>query len=165
MDIHEFLENHLSSLKEGKATPEQVRFMLDELLEMAVNDERAFKSQLERLMAHLLKYQFQQDHQTRSWFLTIQDAFNACEDYSDNKVLKRKIEGQILSSFRRAVKLAMAETGLPRSKFPTECPESWTIQNLINEKFIEEFLYNFVKTREMQEVLKNYFGKEPTVHN
>lgn len=72
--IHEFLEENYERLNGGEITEEDIRYMINELLEMSKSDERAFKSYYRRIILHMLKYKYQPEKQTRSWIESILDS-------------------------------------------------------------------------------------------
>jgi len=66
-------------LEEGKSMEATVG--LNELIEaMARSDKRALKSQLIRLMCHIIKWKCQPDKRSRSWIFTIIDAREEIRD-------------------------------------------------------------------------------------
>jgi hypothetical protein len=97
-------------LEEGKSMEATVG--LNELIEaMARSDRRALKSQLIRLMSHIIKWKFQPDKRSRSWIFTIIDAREEIRDtQSEVPSLNRDyIESIWDKCFQKAVRQAEGE--------------------------------------------------------
>ena len=78
------------------------------------------------LLQHLLKWQFQPGRHSTSWRLSIENTRLQLEDHlNDNPSLKSQLSEAVRSAYRRAVNEAVAETGFPRTAFPTECPYNY----------------------------------------
>ena len=154
--VHAFLEEHAEQLKDGKATPEQVKEMVNELLEMSASEEREFKSRLKQLYLHMLKYQTQIDKQTRSWIESILHQSDDLIDFVKDKSLVRRILPEIPTIFDRARRLAIKETCLPDRAFIKEVPADWTLENLTNDSFIDSFLDKYATTSEAKFYLFKY---------
>jgi hypothetical protein len=89
---------------------------LDILLEaMARGEKRAIRSQLVRLMHHILKWKIQPDKRSRSWLLTILNARDEIEteqEYSPS-LNKNHIEEIWKNALKQAKKQAEIETAIP----------------------------------------------------
>ncbi len=80
---------------------------------MGRTEKRALRSQLVRLMSHILKWNIQPDKRSRSWAVTILNARNEIEaeqEFSPS-LNKRHIEEIWDKSFSQAKKEAEIETG------------------------------------------------------
>ncbi|MBN9017991.1 MAG: DUF29 domain-containing protein [Rhizobiales bacterium] len=111
--------------------------LIEELEDMGREQRRALESSYRLLLAHLLKWQFQRQMRSASWEITIdreRDHILGRERYSPS--LKAQAKNIVNDVFRRAVKEAATETGLPKSAFPAECP--WTLDQLRDEDFLPE---------------------------
>jgi hypothetical protein len=77
------------------------------------------------LLAHLLKWQYQQNKRSISWFTTIANQRDDIEDLlEDNPGLKQYIPDLLGKAYRNARRDAAAETGLTLKTFPDDCPYS-----------------------------------------
>ena len=152
--VNEFLnENYESIFNSGECTKDQVRFMIECLVEMSKSDEREFKSRIRLLFMHMLKYQTQCNKQSRSWVQTILLQSNELADFVDDRSLVNKILPTLDDQFQSAVDMAVAETGLYRSDFISVRPAAWTLENITNSVFIDDFLKSFAETEEVRKVL------------
>lgn len=92
---------------------------LREYLEsMAKRDKREVRSRLRSLLAHLLKWEYQQGQRTTSWKLTIRQQRRALQDLLESGTLRRHAEAIFADTYREAVDDAADEAGLPASSFP-----------------------------------------------
>lgn len=139
-DPHKFLLEHGEEMEQGIIHEEDVSDILDFLLEMSISDIRAVKSHLTILYQHLLKYQYQKDHQTRSWINTIRrTSRELSEIVEDSKSISNKITPELQNkAYENAKKYASVETLLPITTFPKTVP--YIFDNIINIYKIEEFL-------------------------
>ncbi|MDI6793542.1 MAG: DUF29 domain-containing protein [bacterium] len=87
---------------------------IEELIEaLGRSEERALKSQLTRLMMHILKWKIQPLHPSRSWLVTISNARIEIADLLEYEPhLKPKINDLWEKCFKAARQLAKDETGI-----------------------------------------------------
>jgi hypothetical protein len=112
--IKEELEKgHLEESEEG----------LEELIEaLGRSEERALRSQLTRLMTHIIKWKIQPQHRSRSWLVTITNARIEIADLLEYEPsLRPKIQKLWQKCFQAALRLAQVETGIK----PTVSELSW----------------------------------------
>lgn len=77
------------------------------------------------LVAALLEWQFAPDHRTPDLDKEILDArIGILEEERDSRFLRDQAGRMVEDTYQQAVKLAMTATGLPRERFPYECPYS-----------------------------------------
>lgn len=102
------------------------RFQLaEELRDMGRAERRGLRSQIERIMVHLLKIRCQPLRHGRSWDVSIDDArLQISEGLEDSPSLRREIPELMERAYRHARNQAAIETGLDPKAFPEECPFS-----------------------------------------
>jgi Domain of unknown function DUF29 len=99
--------------------------LIEEIEDMGKREKRELESRLEILLGHLLKWQFQPQLQSNSWLLTIREQrLRLQEHLAQNPSLRAKVLEAIALSYKYALLLAIRETGLTESTFPTACPYS-----------------------------------------
>ena len=87
-----------------------------------------------RLIVHLLKWQYQPELQSRSWVTTItvqRDDLAAL--LADNPTLSAQLTDFVADVYPRAVKRAVQVTGLRISAFPESCP--FRTEEIMDESF------------------------------
>ena len=106
---------------------------LKEFLEsMARSEKREVANRLAVLMAHLLKWQFQPDKRSNSWRLTMEVQRQYLQaEFESSKTLRNHAVGVLEQAYRKSVRQAVADTGLPPETFPETCPV--TLDELLAE--------------------------------
>jgi hypothetical protein len=99
------------------------------LQDMARRDRREVFSRLVTLLAHRLKWDYEPRKRPRSWKLTILEQQRELELDFESKTLRNHAQDVLAKAYGRAVMLAAAQTGLPESAFPQECP--YTLDGLL----------------------------------
>jgi hypothetical protein len=109
----------------------------EELEGMVRSEHRALASQLERLMAHLLKWRYQPQRRSRSWRGSIRDSRTQIERLlAGSPSLGGEMHGLVEEEYPRAVRWASDETGIGWRAFPADCP--WTQAELLDPDFLPD---------------------------
>ena len=109
--------------------------LIEELEAMGTSQRNEVISRLKVLLMHLLKWQFQADHRSRSWRNTINvQRWDLEAVLEDNPSLRRELPECIAKAYPRARREALQETGLLRSPWPDTCP--WTIEQILDEAWL-----------------------------
>jgi hypothetical protein len=86
------------------------------------------------LLLHLLKWRYQPDKRGPRWEASIRVQRNRLADHlDDNPSLKPLLPQALSAAYRDAALEAVAETGLPGSTFPADCP--WTVEQVLDAGF------------------------------
>ena len=106
-----------------KGAVEEAKTGIEELIEaLGRSEQRALRSQLTRLMTHIIKWRIQPQHRSRSWLSSISNARIEIDDLlEDEPSLKPKVHEIWDKSFKAAKQLAKDETGIE----PTMDDLSW----------------------------------------
>ena len=109
---------------------------LKEFLEdMAKRDRKEVSSRLKVLLAHVLKWMYQMNMRSPSWQNTVLEQQDELESDLEGGVLRNHAEESLAAIYKKAVKAAARETGLPTATFPAECP--WTLDQLLSEEVLD----------------------------
>jgi hypothetical protein len=109
----------------------------EELEGMVRAEHRALASQIERLLAHLLKWRYQPERRSRSWRRSVRDSRTQIERLlADSPSLAGELPRLIEVEWPRAVRWASDETRIVRRAFPTDCP--WTQAELLDPDFLPD---------------------------
>ena len=126
-----WLEAMSELIEQGRFDELDYEHLGEYLSDMAKRDRREVESRLTVLIAHLLKWTHQRKRRTRNWRTTILvQQRELVRAIGSDGVLRNHAESYLPSAFRDAVKEAMSETGLPKIKFPSECP--YTVSELMS---------------------------------
>jgi hypothetical protein len=107
----------------------------EEIISLGKQEYRELVSRLTVLVGHLLKWEYQPDKRSRSWFLTIREQRRAIRRHlQGNPSLKSQIPTALPDAFEAGVDLALRETDLPLRAFPSHCP--FTFEDIMTDNFL-----------------------------
>jgi hypothetical protein len=133
-DLCLWLSQNTELLREGRVAEIDIENIAEELDAMGKSQHRELMNRLRVLLAHLLKWQFQPDHRSNSWKVTIVEQRYQIEQLLEmSPSLKHKIDQKIPKAYSKAVGYAAAETGIPKSVFPKTCP--YALEKALDENF------------------------------
>ncbi len=113
--------------------------VIEEIESLGRSDKRALRSQVTRVIMHLLKWDYQPECRSNSWRGSIVEGHTQIEELlQDSPSLKPYLAQVLAKCYGNAVEQAGAETGLPINTFPVECP--YTIDEVLR---INDALRNF----------------------
>jgi hypothetical protein len=128
-DLHQWIQEHIRLLQTGRFQEIDAEHLIEELQDMAGRDREELISHLVILMTHLLKWQFQQLHERwrefegKSWQNSIiEQRYRIQRQLKKKPSLKAYFAAAMTEAYLDAVDLAIKETFLPASTFPTQCP-------------------------------------------
>jgi hypothetical protein len=101
-----------NELKQGHI--EDSTIGIEELINaLSRSEKRVLRSQLTRLMMHVIKWQIQPEHRSRSWLITIENARIEIEEILEEEPhLKPQVSQLWNKCFNAANRLAKKETGI-----------------------------------------------------
>lgn len=107
----------------------------EEICSLGRQEYRELVSRITVLMGHLLKWEYQPEKRSRSWFLTIREQRRAIRRHlSRNPSLKSRVEDSLEDGFEAGLDLALRETNLPLRVFPENCP--YDFETIITDTFL-----------------------------
>jgi hypothetical protein len=107
----------------------------EEVESLGRQEYREVVSRLTVLLGHLLKWEFQSERRSRSWFLTIREQRRAIGRHlGQNPSLKSRLTEALEEGFEAGVDLALRETGLPLRVFPKSCP--YELEDILRNDFL-----------------------------
>lgn len=122
-DVYAWSQQQVALLRAEDFAEVDWHNVIEEIDSVGASQRNELRNRLKELLMHLLKWQFQSEKQSPSWYRSIQMQRNAINDLlDDNPSLRRLIPENVAEVYPRAVRDAIVETGLPRSAFPSTCP-------------------------------------------
>jgi hypothetical protein len=107
----------------------------EEVISLGKQEYRELVSRLTVLVGHLLKWEYQPDKRSRSWFLTIREQRRAIRRHlQGNPSLKSRIPTALSDAFEAGVDLALRDTDLPIRTFPSHC--LFTFEDIMADHFL-----------------------------
>lgn len=133
-DFYAWIQEQATFLRQEELEKLDLPNLLEEIEDMARSQRRELTSRLTVLIAHLLKWQIQVEHQSRSWAGTIRTQRREINLLlRDSPSLRREIPDHIVDAYPGACDIAIQETGLLNPHFPPTCP--YTIQQILDPDF------------------------------
>jgi Domain of unknown function DUF29 len=133
-DFYAWTQEQVSLLREQKWHQIDLNNLIEEIESLGKQQRQELRNRLSLLIAHLLKWQYQSQNRTRSWLATIRiQRLDILDLLEDNPSLQPYLEEALGKAYLKAIALAIQETNLPDSTFPTECP--YSLNNLLDGHF------------------------------
>jgi hypothetical protein len=136
LDETAWLESMAELIREQRWSDLDYSHLQEYLTDMAGRDRREVESRLVVLLAHLLKWEHQPEHRSRSWRGTVIEQRQELASLAERGVLRNHAEAILPRAYAKAVERAAAETGLAARAFPNECP--YTLGQLLATELPEE---------------------------
>ncbi len=136
-DFYAWANEQAALLRAGDLSRADVEHIAQAIESMGRTEKRELASRLKVLIAHLLKWRFQEEKPTKSWEVSIRVQRRELLDHiDDNPSLKPLIDSVLAKAYPDAALVAALETGLSETVFPQHCP--WTFAQMIDEDFWPE---------------------------
>jgi hypothetical protein len=108
--------------------------LIEEIESLGKQQRQELRNRLSVLLGHLLKWEYQPQRRSRSWLATLRiQRLDLTELLEDNPSLKPYVEDALRAAYLRGVELAVGETDLPGSTFPTNCP--YNLAEILDRRF------------------------------
>jgi hypothetical protein len=109
--------------------------LIEEIEDMGKSARNSLKSNLRIILLHLLKWQYQPSHRSRSWQSSIIEHRLRIEDaFAESPSLKRYFVDVFDEAYLGAIQLASSETGIAKKTFPKLCP--YAPEQVLDEDFL-----------------------------
>jgi hypothetical protein len=134
-DFNLWLEETAHLLKEGKWERLDRDNLLAEIEAMGRSEKNALKSNLEKLLLHLLKWKYQPAKRSNSWqYSMTEHCLRLLDTFEDSPSLKGYFDEVFDKCYQNARLLAARETGLDKQTFPEICP--FTKADILNPEYL-----------------------------
>ena len=139
-DFYAWAQAQAEALRAKDWAAVDVTNLLEEVEGLAERHRSAIEHQLERLVIHLLKYQYQSNERPRrgrGWRVSITSA-----RHEISKVIRRNPSLHaypadcLMNAYRYARRQAALQTDLPLATFPEVCP--WPTEQVLDDDFWPE---------------------------
>jgi len=136
-DFYGWTQQQAHLIRAGEISVLDFENILEEIEAMGRSDKRRLRSRLTVLLMHLLKWQYQPEHRSKSWRLTSIHQRRALDDLlQDSPSLQALLDTTIAIAWKNALKDVEIETGLDVRHIPQECP--WNFTQLMADDFWPE---------------------------
>jgi hypothetical protein len=133
-DYYTWINEQVELLLAGRVEEIDAKNIAEELSDMGRSEYRALESSLRTLIMHMLKWDQQPEHRTRSWAFSIDEQRRrVTRTLKQNPGLKPHCAEAVEDAYPIARNWAANETNLHVSEFPKSCPYGW--DDLLNRPF------------------------------
>jgi hypothetical protein len=137
-DFYTWTQRQAAAIRAKDVAALDREHLAEEVEDLGRAVRKGIGSQLERLLLHLLKWQYDPATDPRRlWRLTIRHARREIADeLAENRSLHGYPAERLAEAYRHAREDAADETALPLETFPETCP--WGIAQVLDEDFLPE---------------------------
>lgn len=108
--------------------------LIEEIESLGKQQRAELRNRLKVLIGHLLKWDYQPERRSRSWFMTIRVQRRDIQELlEENPSLKPYLEEALQKIYESGRDLAVGETNLPLKTFPENCP--YTLDEIFRDGF------------------------------
>lgn len=136
-DIIAWANEQAAFIRAGRFDLLDLENIAEEIEDVGKSEQRELENRMAILLAHLLKWQFQEARRGSSWQLTIKEQRKRIiMRLKETPSLKKSLNDDNWQEavWSDAVAKAAEETGL--DNFPEVCP--WTFEQILNQDFLPE---------------------------
>ncbi len=133
-DVIAWATEQAALLRSGKLSALDIEHIAEEIEDVGKSERRELASRMALLLAHLLKWEFQQERRGSSWRRTIKEQRRAIAAHiRETPSLKTSLGSNdwFEGVWADAVAKAIEETGL--DLFPEDCP--WSVEQILSREF------------------------------
>ncbi len=125
IDFYKWTIEQVKFLEEEKWNCLDVPNLIEEIESLGKQQRNELINRLGVLLGHLLKWEFQPSHRSRSWLLTIREQRRQIlRLLKQSPSLRPYLQESIEEAYESGLDLAVGETLLEYESFPQECPYS-----------------------------------------
>ena len=133
-DFYAWTQEQAGLVKSGAFNKLDITHLYEEIEDMGNRHADEIESRLAVLLMHLLKWEYQPGHKTKSWYTTIVEQRSRINlRLKKMPSLKTKLPDLFIDAYEMAVKDACAETGMIRGVFPDQ--SKWSLNQVLDEDF------------------------------
>jgi hypothetical protein len=134
-DFYGWVQQQCAALREHNSGQLDWDGLQEELEALGRQEYRELVSRLAVLLGHLLKWQFQPERRSRSWFLGIREQRRAIARLlAQNPSLRTKADDAVSDGFEAGVDLVLRETDLSLRVLP-EC-SAWSLEQALDPSML-----------------------------
>ncbi|MFB2919460.1 DUF29 domain-containing protein [Aerosakkonema funiforme] len=133
-DFYAWTQAQAQFLRDRKWDFLDIANLVEEIESLGKQERQELRNRLGVLLGHLLKWEFQSSHRSKSWVATIREQRRRIlEKLDDNPSLKPFLPEAIEKAYRDGVDLAVRETSLDYEDFPVQC--SYSLEQVLDSQF------------------------------
>ncbi len=124
-DFYAWTQEQAKLLLSGSWEQLDIPNLVEEIESLGKQQRQELRNRLGVLLGHLLKWEFQPSHRSKSWSITIREQRRRISDLlAENPSLKPYLPEALSKAYLDGLDLAVRETPLNDEDFPSQCPYS-----------------------------------------
>ena len=124
-DFYAWTQRQVALLRDRNWNHIDLANLIEEIESLGKQQRQELRNRLGILLGHLLKWEYQPSHRSRSWLATLRvQRRDLSKLLQENPSLKPYLGEALQIAYENARDLAMGETNLPSETFPQACPYS-----------------------------------------
>jgi hypothetical protein len=124
-DFHAWTIQQAEFLRSGQWEQIDIANLIEEIESLGKQQRQELRNRLGVLLGHLLKWYYQPEARSKSWFYTIREQRRRLQEHlTDNPSLKPYLDEAIQLAYKDGLDLVGRETPLDPAQLPQECPFS-----------------------------------------
>jgi hypothetical protein len=133
-DFYGWTQQQAKLLREGTLNQLDLVNLAEEIESLGKQQRQELRNRFGILLGHLLKWQFQPNKRSKSWFVTLREQRREIGYLlAENPSLKPYISEALQKGYQSGIDLAVRETSLTDQDFSTECP--YTLEEVLDTGF------------------------------
>ncbi|HEY5140504.1 MAG TPA: DUF29 domain-containing protein [Methylococcales bacterium] len=124
-DFYAWTQRQIELLQARQWNQVDIENLIEELDSLGKQQRQELRNRLGVLLGHLLKWRYQPEARSKSWFYTIKEQRERIHDHlSENPSLKPYLPEAITKAYQDGLNLVGRETPLDPRQIPQSCPFS-----------------------------------------
>jgi predicted nucleic acid-binding Zn-ribbon protein len=124
-DFYAWTQRQIELLQAQQWNQVDIENLIEELDSLGKQQRQELRHRLGVLLGHLLKWRYQPEARSKSWFYTIKEQRERIHDHlSENPSLKSYLPEAIAKAYQDGLNLVGRETPLDPRQLPQSCPFS-----------------------------------------
>lgn len=133
-DFYGWLQVQTALLRQSQWHQLDLPNLIEEIESLGKKQRQELRNRLSVLVGHLLKWEFQPQNRSRSWMATIRiQRLDISDLLEESPSLRPYLEEALQKAHRKGVILAVKDTDLPESTFPSTCP--YRLMDILDDRF------------------------------
>ncbi|NJN86464.1 MAG: DUF29 domain-containing protein [Leptolyngbyaceae cyanobacterium SL_7_1] len=133
-DFYAWTQEQASLLRDRQWGQLDLPNLIEEIESLGRQERQELRNRLGILIGHLLKWNYQPQRRSRSWFATIRiQRRDITRLLKENPSLKPYLDEVLPQAYETAKDLAIGETDLSESTFPAHCP--YRLLEILSDRF------------------------------
>ena len=133
-DFYAWTIEQAKFLKEGIWDCLDISNLVEEIESLGKQQRQELRNRLGILLGHLLKWEFQSSHRSKSWLATIREQRRRIVDLlEESPSLKPYLPEVLEKAYQDGVDLAVRETSLNYNDFPEQC--LYSLEQVLDSSF------------------------------